>query len=129
MSKLALWSIQPPPVQWIGESSPVVKWSGCEAYHSPLSSAKVISKIKNEWSSIFVACLGRTLLLPYTVWLTTVRSSSEIHFTCDSNVVLNNVLRRALEFKCTGKGLGGGVGESEQDGSARSWKTEKRDER
>jgi len=50
-----------------GESSLVVKWSGCEAYHSPLSSAKVINKVKDEWSSIFMACLGETLSLPYTV--------------------------------------------------------------
>lgn len=50
-----------------GESSPVVKWSGCEAYHSSLSSAKVISKVNHEWSSVFMACLGRSLPLPCTV--------------------------------------------------------------
>jgi hypothetical protein len=50
-----------------GESSLVVKWSGCEAYHSPLSGAKVISKVKKEWRYIFTVSLGKALPLPFTV--------------------------------------------------------------
>jgi hypothetical protein len=49
------------------QSSLSVMWSGYEAKHSPLSSAKVVSKVKNEWSYIFMLCVGKTLPLPFTV--------------------------------------------------------------
>jgi len=48
MSKPALGYTQP-PVKWVsGAPSLEVKWLGCEADHSPPSTAKV----KNAWSYI-----------------------------------------------------------------------------